>query len=1191
MKFQSYFRLLLAGVLLLGCSTGTKAQGPRRALYIPGSGILTPAPLDTTNSYVDLGRSLQDSLGTTSFTIELWVKMGATNSVNPAILGNKNWTSGANTGIVLSYYASTDASSGTAGANTIRFNFKPAGGTRVDYDIAFPAAIAKKWNHIAIAVDRAGSIQGYLNGVATGKAYTGTGSIAVDAGKSVADTLPLRIGTDGKPFGYRAPFNGSLDEVRIWKTVRTAAELRDNMCHTLSGTETGLLSYYRMDETSGDTIRNTASATASLFKGVIVNGCYRVGSGAPVGDTSVNLYTTSWAGKSLQIPTANRGVFTVDSFTTTGNYLHVYKINAVPDSTRGLTTYSDNNVSFGVFASADTFLYYPNYNYSNYSTAISYKKTISFFNKIFQDDNVWIQKEKLRNDTAARLIRLDSIQGTRQFFLANFISTCNIPSLPAASDVSVNSAVLAWTTGGAALWNIEYGPAGFTPGTGTKVKAVNTNPYTLSGLAENTKYDYYVQDSCAGVGASSWAGPSSFTTAIDLSGFGSGYAMHFAGNGVVGGPVQAINLGTVLKDSLAKTDFTIEMWVKVGGPNVGNPPLIADKDYVSGTNTGICLTYTASKLYGTTDAHYFRFNFMPSGGTRRDYDMRAANEFTWNHLAITVDRRGFIKGYVNGVYQLSPELSGTGSVIADSAKTLAGSMPLYLGTDGTGAYRVPFNGDMDEVRIWKSVRTETEIRDAMCHKLKGTEKDLLAYYRMDEASGTKVINTAVATAGTMDGVTLNAPGHIISPAPLGDTSVYIYKDTSWSGRSLSLNTSDRGIVTVDSIAAAAVTGVHIYSMNRVPNFTSGIAGIGTTDKCLGVFTAEKSDAAYRLQYNYTNYANAVANSGLVHVYNRPDNAVSHWAQLPALNNTTTHVISRTAPLGVRQYLLADFTAAACPAPAAVSLDHVDTATALFSWSSAAARHRVSYGPAGYDFGAAGSDTALSNKKLLTGMVSNTAYDFYVSDSCGAANSSAWVGPYYFTTKNACPDPSDVHADSITKTTIVLKWSDVGMASTGYEISWGIHGTFTDPDIGILQPATVSRYKFTGMRAKTAYDFYVRTICSSSITHTQWIGPFTFTTDSVDAPVSVAETANTTSLWSIYPNPASDRIVITLADNNAAALTAVAVYNSLGVCVHRESIQQQQHSLEINTASLPDGVYYVSAESAKALVHQKVVIRH
>ena len=88
---------------------------------------------------------------------------------------------------------------------------------------------------------------------------------------------------------------------------------------------------------------------------------------------------------------------------------------------------------------------------------------------------------------------------------------CSPPTLLTSSNVTSNSVDLGWTAAGTeTMWNIEYGPAGFTPGTGTIV-ATGTNPYTLTGLTSNEAYDFWIQADCGG-DSSSYAGPSSFTT-------------------------------------------------------------------------------------------------------------------------------------------------------------------------------------------------------------------------------------------------------------------------------------------------------------------------------------------------------------------------------------------------------------------------------------------------------------------------------------------------------------------------------------------------------------------------------------------------------------------------------------------------------------------------------------------------------
>ena len=90
--------------------------------------------------------------------------------------------------------------------------------------------------------------------------------------------------------------------------------------------------------------------------------------------------------------------------------------------------------------------------------------------------------------------------------------SCLAPSLLNATNLTESGADLEWTENGTAtLWDIEYGSAGFTQGAGITISGATTNPYSLSGLAAQTPYEFYVRANCGG-STSFWAGPYSFTT-------------------------------------------------------------------------------------------------------------------------------------------------------------------------------------------------------------------------------------------------------------------------------------------------------------------------------------------------------------------------------------------------------------------------------------------------------------------------------------------------------------------------------------------------------------------------------------------------------------------------------------------------------------------------------------------------------
>ena len=105
---------------------------------------------------------------------------------------------------------------------------------------------------------------------------------------------------------------------------------------------------------------------------------------------------------------------------------------------------------------------------------------------------------------------------TNTIYIDN-LSVFPIPSCPRPTQLvagnSTNTSVdLSWTeTGSATTWNIEYGPVGFTPGTGTMFMATS-NPFSLVGLTHSSCFDFYVQSVCSPTDLSVWSQKGSFCT-------------------------------------------------------------------------------------------------------------------------------------------------------------------------------------------------------------------------------------------------------------------------------------------------------------------------------------------------------------------------------------------------------------------------------------------------------------------------------------------------------------------------------------------------------------------------------------------------------------------------------------------------------------------------------------------------------
>jgi hypothetical protein len=89
--------------------------------------------------------------------------------------------------------------------------------------------------------------------------------------------------------------------------------------------------------------------------------------------------------------------------------------------------------------------------------------------------------------------------------------SCLPPTSLGVSGLSQTNAFAIWQVGGSETsWDIEYDTVGFTQGTGTMATASSTQ-YYIQNLIANSSYSFYVRANCGGV-TSPWAGPYTFFT-------------------------------------------------------------------------------------------------------------------------------------------------------------------------------------------------------------------------------------------------------------------------------------------------------------------------------------------------------------------------------------------------------------------------------------------------------------------------------------------------------------------------------------------------------------------------------------------------------------------------------------------------------------------------------------------------------
>ncbi|WAS91756.1 LamG-like jellyroll fold domain-containing protein [Nannocystis punicea] len=165
-------------------------------------------------------------------TVELWVRpasLGKRQNPIAKAFGGEGTITVEPDGALNYYY-------GTAGDNAGPYQgFAAPAGT----------VVIGEWTHLAVVRDLGRKVlRWYRNGVQIAEA-------AAQFPAAKASNLPLLLGQ-----GYVEKFHGHLAEVRLWSTVRSQAQIQEDMRRHLLGNETGLAGYWPLDEGAGAVARD-----------------------------------------------------------------------------------------------------------------------------------------------------------------------------------------------------------------------------------------------------------------------------------------------------------------------------------------------------------------------------------------------------------------------------------------------------------------------------------------------------------------------------------------------------------------------------------------------------------------------------------------------------------------------------------------------------------------------------------------------------------------------------------------------------------------------------------------------------------------------------------------------------------------------------------------------------------------------
>ena len=172
-------------------------------------------------------------------------------------------------------------------------------------------------------------------------------------------------------------------------------------------------------------------------------------------------------------------------------------------------------------------------------------------------------------------------------------------------DPAINTASVSWTSPGSSFI-IEYGPTGFTPGTGATagggtVVTATASPATISSLSPNTTYQIYVRLDCTGSsnGYSNNSIVASFTTDI-ANDDAPGATQLTLGAGCTGAPYSNIGATQGASEPVSNCNSTTSyatVWFQFTAPASGSVKISTD------LGTGGTLTDTRVGLFSATNVN------------------------------------------------------------------------------------------------------------------------------------------------------------------------------------------------------------------------------------------------------------------------------------------------------------------------------------------------------------------------------------------------------------------------------------------------------------------------------------------------------------------------------------------------------------------------------------------------------------
>jgi gliding motility-associated-like protein len=624
------------------------------------------------------GAAWKDLYSTNGFTWECWFNLGNRTTVTGmesvvtasdaqlcediGFIFNMPWSGGTGFGWVVSGQTGCGAPKGVIATS---MSFSP-----------------NTWYHAAGVMDYSTStMRLYINGN-----QVNSGTLTIPMSQRMKNSVAVTIGNQDvnyNPYHTFTPFNGKIDEVRFWNTVRTASEIQANYKACLAANTSNLVAYFKADEGTGN---NTVSVVNGNFVGTLQNSaswdtqvdsvknCTLCSNSLCQDSTEINSAQTGW--QALQT-NGSWGSLTSCNYVTS-----LFTANAA--NFPGMTV---GNCLWGPIVSNPSRTYY---NSSSQTTTTTANADIAVFRKeitipagaIIDSVRLWMLSDDFVDSV---LINSKNIYNTPiPITYGQVLYTkkdINVGSAVATNYVIIKAGDLGGNYGHYFRMKVYY----------SKVCGNSTSDCDTSGIVLCMSMDGNANDS----------------TKFAHNGIVRGATLTTGRNGISNsayyfdGTTSHISLG--VKPMLKPNAASISLWVK---PHTFN-------SYTGGNANCIFLTKNpnnpgsymeAYSLYLTNRSGPTKFmtvsTHQPTTNEKWFQSVQNTNLNQWTHLVLTFDFDS-LRLYING--QLDNKTYKGFNNVYDALDSI------MIGYSANTMNKNYFKGDMDELKIYNRVLSNTEI--------------------------------------------------------------------------------------------------------------------------------------------------------------------------------------------------------------------------------------------------------------------------------------------------------------------------------------------------------------------------------------------------------------------------------------------------------------------------------------------------